>query len=87
MPTEATMRVKVLFFGRLREVAGGSEETVELRQGAPIEELFGAVAARRPALAAFRSSLVASRNLEFAPWSTPLQPDDEIAFLPPVSGG
>lgn len=87
MPAEATIRVRVLFFGRLRELVGSSEETVELPRGAPIEELFGSIAARRPALASFRSSLVASRNLEFAPWSTPLQSDDEIAFLPPVSGG
>lgn len=87
MPLEATMRVKVLFFGRLREIAGSSEETVDLPLGAQLEELFGAVAARKPALAPFRPSLVASRNLEFAPWNTPLQPDDEIAFLPPVSGG
>lgn len=87
MALEATIRVKVLFFGRLREIAGSSEETVELPRGAQLEELFGVVAARQPAIAPFRPSLVASRNLEFAPWNTPLQPDDEIAFLPPVSGG
>jgi len=87
MSSEGTMRVRVLFFGRLREIAGKAEETVELPVGSPIEDLFSAVAARQPAVAAFRSSLVASRNLEFAPWTTRLQAGDEIAFLPPVSGG
>jgi molybdopterin converting factor subunit 1 len=82
-----SIRVKVLFFGRLKEVAGGAEEFVELTPGSRIEELFASFVARQPELARYRSSLVASRNQEFAPWNTPLQPGDEIAFLPPVSGG
>ena len=82
-----SIQVKVLFFGRLKEVAGGAEEFVELTPGSRIEQLFASLVARRPELAPFRSSLVASRNQEFAAWSTPLQPGDEIGFLPPVSGG
>jgi molybdopterin converting factor subunit 1 len=81
------IQVKVLFFGRLRELAGGAEESVELPPGSRIEELFATFVARRPELARYRASLVASRNQEFAAWSTPLHPGDEIAFLPPVSGG
>jgi len=82
-----SIRVKVLFFGRLKEVAGGAEEFVELVPGSRIEELFGSFVARQPELARYRRSLVASRNQEFAAWSTPLHSGDEIAFLPPVSGG
>jgi sulfur-carrier protein len=82
-----SIQVKVLFFGRLKEVAGGAEELVELTPGSSIEELFASLVARRPELARFRTSLVASRNQEFAAWGTPLQPGDEVAFLPPVSGG
>jgi len=82
-----SIRVKVLFFGRLKEVAGGAEEFVELTAGSRIEELFANFVARRPELARYRTSLVASRNQEFAAWSTPLHSGDEIAFLPPVSGG
>jgi molybdopterin converting factor subunit 1 len=81
------IRVKVLFFGRLKEVAGRTEDVLELAEGAPIEALFARCVARQPELARYRSSLVASRNQEFAAWSTPLQSDDEVAFLPPVSGG
>lgn len=83
----SAIHVKVLFFGRLREVAGGAEESVELPPGSRIEELFATFVARRPELARFRASLVASRNQEFAAWNTQLHPGDEIAFLPPVSGG
>ncbi len=51
------------------------------------EQLFGLYAARYPELAKYRSSVVASRNQEFAAWDTPIRGGDEVAFLPPVSGG
>jgi sulfur-carrier protein len=82
-----SIRVKVLFFGGLKEVAGGAEEFVELPPGSRIEDIFTRLISRCPELARFRSSLVASRNQEFAAWSTALDSGDEIAFLPPVSGG
>lgn len=84
---ETSVQVKVLFFGRLREIAGRAETSVDLPEASTIEELFALVARTRPELGPFRSSLVASRNLEFAAWSTPLRSGDEVAFLPPVSGG
>jgi len=82
-----SIHVKVLFFGRLREAAGAAEELLEIAPGARIEELFGTLVARQPELARYRSSLVASRNQEFAAWDTRLRSGEEIAFLPPVSGG
>lgn len=81
-----SIRVKVLFFGRLKELAG-AENFVELAPGTRIEELFANFTARQPELARYRGSLVASRNQEFVAWNTPLLSGDEIAFLPPVSGG
>jgi molybdopterin converting factor subunit 1 len=80
-------RVKVLFFGKLKEIVGHSEDCVELPDGSPIEALFSHYGATHPELARFRASLVASCNQEFAAWSTPLHSGDEVAFLPPVSGG
>jgi molybdopterin converting factor subunit 1 len=79
--------VKVLFFGRLRELTGLDEESVEQPASATLSDVFDVYSARYPQLAAFRPSLVASRNQEFATWDTRLSPGDEIAFLPPVSGG
>jgi molybdopterin converting factor subunit 1 len=81
------MRIKVLFFGRLKEIAGVSEESLELRFDADIESLFAQYAARSPQLSQYRSSVVASCNQEFAAWATALHSGDEVAFLPPVSGG
>jgi molybdopterin converting factor subunit 1 len=81
------IRVKVLFFGRLKEIVGHAEESIDLAEAAPIEELFARFTARHPELSQFRASLIASRNQEFAAWTTPLHSGDEVAFLPPVSGG
>ena len=77
----------MLFFGRVRELTGQGAEFEELPEGATLSDLFERYALRVPALAAFRSSLVASCNQEFAAWDTNLAPGDEVAFLPPVSGG
>jgi molybdopterin synthase sulfur carrier subunit len=77
----------VLFFGRLKELLGLSEESVALSPGSNIETLFAGYAARYPQLRQYRPSVVASRNQEFAAWNTPLLSGDEVAFLPPVSGG
>jgi len=83
----ATIRVKVLFFGRIRELCGVSEECPQIAEGATLDELFSTYETRFPKLLGFRDSLVAARNQEFAAWDTKLTDGDEIAFLPPVSGG
>jgi molybdopterin converting factor subunit 1 len=81
------IEVKVLYFGRLRELVGRSEESATIPEGAPISQLFTNLGSQYPQIVGFRSSVVASRNREFASWNSPLQAGDEIAFLPPVSGG
>ncbi|HEY6128088.1 MAG TPA: MoaD/ThiS family protein [Candidatus Acidoferrum sp.] len=81
------MIIKVLYFGRLKDLFGSSEESVEVRDGVRIEDLFAHCCSARPELRKFRSSLVAARNREFATWDSPVHAGDEIGFLPPVSGG
>jgi MoaE-MoaD fusion protein len=81
------MRVRVLFFGRLKDIVGKSEEEAELSEGARVEDLFARYGRSFPELAQFRSSVVASVNQEFAQWRATLASGDEVAFLPPVSGG
>ena len=80
-------RVNVLFFGRVRELTGMSQETAEISLETTMSDLFARYAERFPPLAEFRSSLVACRNHEFVPWDAPLSSGDDTAFLPPVSGG
>ena len=81
------MRVRVLFFGRLKDIVGKSEEDAELSDGARVEDLFARYGRSFPELTQFRSSVVASVNQEFAEWRATLASGDEVAFLPPVSGG
>jgi MoaE-MoaD fusion protein len=81
------MHVRVLFFGRLKDIVGKSEEDAELSDGARVEDLFTRYGRRFPELTRFRPTVVASVNQEFAEWRTQLSSGDEIAFLPPVSGG
>jgi sulfur-carrier protein len=82
-----SVRVKVLFFGRLKDIVGQSEAFLDLADASSIEELFARYCTRIPGLAKYRSSVVASRNQEFVAWDTAVYPGDEVAFLPPVSGG
>jgi molybdopterin converting factor subunit 1 len=81
------MRVRVLFFGQLKDIAGVSQEDAELSDGARVEDLYERYARRFPRLAEFRPSVAASVNQEYAEWRAALAAGDEVAFLPPVSGG
>ena len=81
------MRVRVLFFGQLREIVGRDGEQAELEAGARVEDLFASYSVRFPKLAELRPSIAPSLNQEFADWKAPLSADDEVGFLPPVSGG
>src|SRR5215469_799947 len=81
------MRARVLFFGMLKEVVGLSAEEIDLPQGADLATVFERYAARQPRLRELAPSIVAARNQEFADLSTAIADGDEVAFLPPVSGG
>src|ERR1700678_956304 len=81
------MRVRALFFGQLKEIVGAAEDDADLSEGARVEDLFERYARRFPRLAEFRSSIAASVNQEYAEWRAPLVDGNEVAFLPPVSGG
>ena len=81
------MQVKVLFFGMLKDIAGRAEERAEFASGALLSTVFDHYAEQFPKLRAMASSIVLARNHEFAAPSTPVSEGDEVAFLPPVSGG
>src|SRR5580692_5663215 len=81
------MRARVLFFGILKEVVGRASEDAEFPTGADLGAVFEAYAARFPKMREMAASIVMARNQEFAALSTALADGDEVAFLPPVSGG
>jgi len=81
------MRVKVLFFGQLKDITGRAEDQLELADGARLSTVFDYYAGRFPRVGAMAASIVLARNQEFAAASAAVADGDEIAFLPPVSGG
>lgn len=81
------MRVKVLFFGVLKDLVGKAEESVDLPAGTTLETLFSRYSQRYETLNSKRPSILFARNQEFAKPDTVLNENDEVAFLPPVSGG
>jgi molybdopterin synthase catalytic subunit len=81
------MRIRVRLFALQRELAGTRELSLELADGATVETSWAAVVDRHPVLAPGRPSVRFARNGEYADATTPLADGDEIAFIPPVSGG
>lgn len=81
------MRITVLFFGMLKDIVGKAEDGITLEEGSSIGRLYELYMARFPKLAEHSSSILFSRNREFAGWGERLQDGDEVGFLPPVSGG
>lgn len=81
------MQVKVLFFGQLRELVGAGEEQVELPAGARVADLVSHYQKRFPRWEEFRPSIAVAVNQEYADGAAALSGGDEVAFLPPVSGG
>ncbi len=80
------MKLHVLCFGRLRDLVA-PELDLELPEGATASTLLAALLEHYPAMAPYARSLAVAVNQSFTPGSTPLKDSDEIALMPPVSGG
>ena len=80
------MRVKVLYFGVLRELCGVTEESVEIADGADVATLYDHLR-ERPSNEEVWGSLAVAVNREYAAVGMVLREGDEVALLPPVSGG
>ncbi len=81
------MRVTVKLFGAVREQTGAKDLSLELEEGARVRDLRARLAGELEIVARFGERLRISRNLELADEDEPLADGDEIALLPPVSGG
>ena len=81
------MTVDVLWFGVLKEFFGGERDLVVLAEGATVGELLEHLKVRQAADIAVWSSLAVAVNREYAVAAKVLHDGDEVALLPPVSGG
>jgi MoaE-MoaD fusion protein len=81
------MRVHVLFFGILKDIVGNSAESIDLPDGASVRDLIVHYESKIPRLKESLPSLALAVNQQYAGLDTKLKADDEVALLPPVSGG
>ncbi len=81
------MRVRVLFFGILKEMVGKSVDLIDLPDGASVRDVLARYEAQNPRLKESLHSLALTVNQQYARADTLLRTNDEVALLPPVSGG
>lgn len=81
------MAILVKFFASAAEAAGMREREVELEGDPDVAALLGRLCSELPGLARLRPVLRAAVNHEYAAEDTKLADGDEVALIPPVSGG
>jgi len=81
------MRVTVRLFALLRDIAGASELPREVSTGATIRTVWRELSGEFPELSAYERSMSSALNADYARMDAEVHDGDEIAFLPPVSGG
>ena len=79
--------VSVRLFAGAAEVAGVRVHRVPIEDGATVDEVFDRMAEQFPALTAMKASLKFAVNQEFVEMDQRLSDGDEMAVIPPVSGG
>ena len=81
------MRVTIRLFARLRDLAGSGEIVRDVEPPATVQTLWRALVADFPAIAEYERSMSVAVNADYSRMSASLHDGDEVAFLPPVSGG
>ena len=77
----------VRLFARLRDLAGTGELVREVPDTATVQTVWTALTSEVPSLAQYGGSMSVAVNAEYARMAAALHDGDEVAFLPPVSGG
>ena len=82
-----TILVTLRLFAVFREALGTSTLTQEVPEGTTVEQVLAQLVAEYPALAGAEAAVSFSVNRSYAAADTVLHAGDEVAFIPPVSGG
>jgi molybdopterin converting factor subunit 1 len=83
----STIKIRVLLFATLREAVGKNELELEVPPSSTPTEVWNHLVAASPALKDFDNTVMVAVNQEYVqPW-VELKPGDEVAFIPPISGG
>ena len=81
------MRVTIRLFARLRDLAGAGELVRDVTPPATVQSVWGALVEEMPALREYEPAMSVAVNAEYVRMGMAVRDGDEIAFLPPVSGG
>ena len=81
------MDVRVLFFASIREIVGKNSIEIKLNEGATIKDLRNELSKQFPELGRVEKKLAVAVNEEYVVDDAPLVNGDEVALIPPVSGG
>jgi molybdopterin converting factor subunit 1 len=81
------VRVTVRLFARLRDLAGSGEMIRDVDAPATVGSVWQALVTENPALRDYERTMSVAVNADYSKMSAPVNDGDEVAFLPPVSGG
>jgi molybdopterin converting factor subunit 1 len=81
------MRVTVRLFARLRDLAGSGELVRDVANPATVETVWRSLVDEMPDLGAYERTMSVAVNADYSKMSANVHDGDEVAFLPPVSGG
>jgi molybdopterin converting factor subunit 1 len=81
------MRVTIRLFARLRDLAGAGELVREVPDQATVQTVWNALTREMPSLVEYERTMSVAVNAEYSRMAAAVHEGDEVAFLPPVSGG
>jgi molybdopterin converting factor subunit 1 len=81
------MRVTIRLFARLRDLAGNGELVRDVPERATVQTVWRGLVDEMPALGEYERTMSVAVNADYSRMSAQVREGDEVAFLPPVSGG
>ena len=84
---DIAMQIRLLLFAAVRDIVGTDEMNVELDEGTTPAALWATLRSKHDRLAGYETPPMVAVNQVYADPEAPLRPGDEVAFIPPVSGG